>query len=428
MQPHRSALSTPAQPVLLLGAGDRPYREHLLRQMAARHRIVLAAPELPAWAAPYVRDHLTVDLADTEGTAAVVKRYAAQTPVGGICTYLEHHVELSALLAQMLGLPGPLPGAVAACRDKAQTRRVFEDRGVPSARSTLVAGEADAVQTARRLGYPVVIKPRGMGGSAGVTRADHDGDVRTAYRRATSESVLGLDAHARAGVLVEEYLSGPEISVETVVLPGGAPQIVAVTRKHLGPEPRFQETGHSIDAADPLLSDTAVAGSVIHAVRALGIECSVLHVELRLTPHGPALIEVNARPGGDLIPLLVRRATGIDLAQAAADLATGSVPDLTPTRRQAAAVQFLYPSCSGEVTDLHAPAALRAEQWLERLCWTRHHGDRVTAPPNASIADRLGHWVVTGADAAECDERLTRVSSQVTARIEAPVCTTSCTR
>lgn len=423
-----TTITSPDRPLLLLGAGDRPYREHLLRQISAGRRVVLADPEPPAWATSYVREQLVVDLSDTEGTAAAVKRYAEQTPVGGICTYLEHYVELSAVLAHMLGLPGPYPGSVAACRDKAETRRTFEDRDVPSPRSYLVAGEDGAVETARHLGYPVVVKPRGMGGSAGVSRADCDEDVRTAYRRATSESVLGLDAHARAGVLVEEYLAGPEISVETVVLPGGKPHIVAITRKRLGPEPRFQEVGHLVDAADPLLADTAVAGSVVHAVRALGIECAVLHIELRLTQRGPVLIEVNARPGGDLIPLLVRRATGVDLAQVAADLATGVMPDLSPTRAQAAAVQFLYPAHSGEVAELRAPAALRFQPWLDRMWWTRHPGDRVSAPPHASIGDRLAHWVVTGANAAECDERLAQVLRQVTARIESPAYTTNCTR
>ncbi|MGW0881399.1 ATP-grasp domain-containing protein [Streptomyces sp. NPDC002671] len=416
------------RPLLLLGAGALPYREPLLRQIAASYPVVLADQQPPAWAAPYVRDQLVVDLTDAEGTAAAVKQFAAQVPLSGITTYMEHHVELSASLAQMLALPGPRPAAIAACRDKAETRRVFAQRGVPSPASHLVADEDEAVATARRVGYPVVVKPRGMGGSAGVSRADSDDEVRTAYRRASVETVLGLDAHAKAGVLVEEYLAGPEISVETVVLPGGRPHIVAVTRKRLGLEPRFLEAGHLVDSADPLLSDPTVAGAVVKAVRALGIESSVLHIELRLTPRGPSLVEVNARPGGDLIPLLVHQATGVDLAQAAAALATGQVPDLTASRRGAAAVAFLYPVRSGRLTELTAPAALRHERWLERLCWTRQPGGRVVAPPHASIDDRLGHWLVTGADGAECDRRLAEVLSQVRVRVDAPVHTTSCTR
>ena len=54
----------------------------------------------------------------------------------------------------------------------------------------------------------------------------------------------------------------------------------------------------------------------------------MLHVELRLTASGPRVIEVNGRPAGDLIPLLVERATGINIPQALATLATGETPDL----------------------------------------------------------------------------------------------------
>ncbi|MER6684634.1 ATP-grasp domain-containing protein [Streptomyces olivaceoviridis] len=389
---------------------------------------MLADQEVPDWAVRYLHDQVVVDLADAESTAVAAKKLAERTPLSGICTYMEHHVELAAQLAAQLGLPGSSPAAVAACRDKAESRRRFAEQGVPSARSRVVADEDAAVEYAREVGYPVVVKPRGMAGSAGVLRADTDTEVRSAYSRASCETVLGLDAYAVPGVLIEEYLAGPEISAETVVLAGGEVRIVAVTRKRLGAEPRFLETGHSVDARDPLLTDAAVRAAVTRAVRALGIELGVLHVELRLTERGPVLIEVNARPGGDLIPLLVLRATGIDLAQVAAALATGAVPDLTPTRQQAAAIQCLYPAFSGEVVRLSAPAALRAESWLDRLVWTRHPGDRVCAPPHASIDDRMAHWVVTGADATECDQRLLQVLMQVEAHTEAPAYTTSCTR
>ncbi|MGW0844278.1 ATP-grasp domain-containing protein [Streptomyces sp. NPDC002787] len=417
-----------ARPVLLLGAGSRPYREHLLKRISAVHSIVLVDSEPSSWARPYVHREVTVDLADPEALAVAVKQLNEETTLGGICTYMEHYVVAAAQLAERFGLPGTSPASVAACRDKARTRRVFAEHDVASAVSHLVADEDAAVDAARSLGYPVVVKPRGMGGSAGVVRADTDAEVREAFRRASRETVLGLDAFAVRGVLVEEYLAGPEISAETVVLGHDDVRIVAITRKRLGAEPRFQEVGHLVDAADPLLGDATVAQTVIDAVQALGIERGVLHIELRLTARGPVLIEVNARPGGDLIPHLVRLATGIDLAQAAAALATSAVPDLAPTHRRAAAVQFLYPPATGVVTHLSAPAAVRFERWLDRLVWTRHPGDRVTAPPHASIDDRLAHWVVTGADRAESDWRIAQVFSQVTARIGASVHTTACTR
>ncbi|MFK0154261.1 ATP-grasp domain-containing protein [Streptomyces sp. NPDC090493] len=416
-----------SRPLLVLGAGSRPYREFPLQSLAARHPVVLADTVLPDWAQPLASGHLAIDLSDTESAAAAVKAASEQTPFAGICTYMEHHIELVAQLAEQFGLPGPSPAAMSACRDKAVTRRLLAEHGVGSARSFQVDDEDAAVEHARLLGYPVVVKPRGMAGSAGVLRCDSDTEVRAAFLHAAQETVLGLDAYAEPGVLVEEYLDGEEISAETVVL-GDDIRIVAITRKRLGNEPRFQEVGHLVDGADPLLDDGAVTEAVTGAVRALGIDCGVLHVELRLTGRGPAVIEVNGRPGGDLIPLLVQQATGVDLMAAVADLATGAVPDLRPTRQRSAGVRFLYPAISGRVGPLHVPVSLREQPWLERLVWTRRAGEQVTAPPLASIDDRLGHWVVTGESADECQRHLVEVLLQVAAPIDPAAHTTACIR
>ncbi|WP_369228537.1 ATP-grasp domain-containing protein (plasmid) [Streptomyces sp. R39] len=415
------------RPLLVLGAGAQPYREFFLQSLAARHPVMLADSSLPEWSRPFVRDHLAIDLSDAEFTAAAVKEVAEQTPLAGICTYMEHHIELGARLAKQLGLPGTSPASMAACRDKATTRRLLASHNVRSARSFQVDDEDSAVAHARLLGYPVVVKPRAMAGSAGVLRCDSETEVRVAFKHASWETVLGLDAYAVHGVLVEEYLDGPEISAETVVHNNGV-HIVAVTRKTLGEEPRFQEIGHGVDSRDALLGDPAVTETVTQAVRALKVERGVLHVELRLTKRGPAVVEVNGRPAGDLVPLLVQRATGVDLMAAVADLATGAVPDLRPTRQEAAAVRFLYPAFSGRVGPLHVPVSLREQPWLERLVWTRRAGEQVTAPPLASIDDRLGHWVVTGETADECQQRLVEVLLQVTAPINPSAQATACTR
>lgn len=403
-----------ARPLLVLGAGSRPYQEDALRTLAARHQVVLADSEPGSWTRPYVSRQLTVDLTDPAATEAAVKEFAGRTLLAGVCTVMQHHAELTARLAEQLGLPGSSPAAIAACRDKAHARRLLAEHGVPSARCVQVADESAAIDQARLIGYPVIVKPLGLGGTAGVWRADSDAEAGKAYWYATGETGLGLRPYGVPGVLVEEYLDGEDISAETVVLNSDV-TIVAITRTQRGPEGTLQATGHSVDASDPLLDDDAVTGVVTAAVRALGIERGVLHIELRLTEHGPALMEVSARPGGDLIELLVQHATGIDLVAAAADLATGTVPDLTPRHRRAAGVRFLYPASAGRVCPPYVAAEFREHPWLERLVWTRHFGERVSAPPHASVEDRLGHWVVTGETLDDCRRRLGEVGVQVSA-------------
>ncbi|WP_093455973.1 MULTISPECIES: ATP-grasp domain-containing protein [unclassified Streptomyces] len=400
----------------------------MLRQIARVRPVVLIDQDPPKWALPYLAAQATMDLRDLRAAETFLASAAVQLDAVGLTTYMEHFVELTARLTHQLGLPGNSPTAAAACRDKATTRRLLAEHGVPSARSYLAKDADHGVTIARRLGYPVVVKPRGLAGSAGVWRADSDEIVRAAFHHALVDSVLGLEAWSVPGALVEEYLQGPEISVETVVLAPGRERIVAVTRKSLGPEPQFQEVGHSVDAADPLLTDPVIADIVTAAVRALGLSRGVVHVELRLTTDGPRVIEVNGRLAGDLIPLLVERATGINLPKVLATLAAGGTPDLAQTRSEAAAIGFLYPEHTGCIERLDVHGTVSDQLWLERLVWTRDIGTQVIAPPRASIDDRIAHWIVTGSTAVECAKRRDLVADHLAVRVSRPAHSTSCTR
>lgn len=418
--PHSTA------PVLLLGAGSQLYTRHCLERIAASHPIVLVDSTAPTWTTSHTAGFLSVDLRAPDLAAAKVKEFASERPVAGVMTYMDQHVELAACLAQALGLPGMAPEAALRCRDEAETWRLLAEHRVPSTRSYAADTEQDAVGSAQLLGFPVVVKPRGLDGSAAYWRADSESEVRAAYRAATSSSVLGLGAFAVTGCRVEEFLQGEEVSAETIVLGPERTRIVAITRKLLGPAPTVLEVGHVVRAHDPLVRDPAVTSVVRRAVEALGISCGLLHIKLRLTHRGPRITHVSSTLGGDLIPLLVELALGIDLPAAAAAVATGAEPDLSPRAASAAAVQFAYPRLSGRISELSASSPVEPgldtfEPWLERLVLTQRPGAYVSAPPLSSTDDRLAHWVVQGPDDRACAQRLADIADRLVVGIDAPV-------
>jgi biotin carboxylase len=341
---------------------------------------------------------------------------------------MEHHVVTTALLSQQLGLPGASPQSMEACRDKATTRHLLDMHGVPSARSVLADNADTAVAWAEEHGFPVVVKPRAQAGSAGVMRADTPSEVRAAFDRARRETVLGLDAYGPPGVLVEEFLDGPEISVETAVFGPGDSRIIAVTRKRVGPPPTAQEYGHCVDAHDPLLDDPELAHLITAAVDAVGVTCGALCIEVMLTARGPRIVEINGRIGGDLLHVLISEALGLNLSRIAADIATGTRPQLRPTRDLSAAIQFLYPDKSGTVQRLALPDHLTEQSWVERLVTTAELGDRVAAPPAATYGDRLAHWIVRGTGPAQCADRLSQIEDALELLISPPARTTACNR
>ncbi|MER7834389.1 hypothetical protein ABTY98_00370 [Streptomyces sp. NPDC096040] len=224
-----------------------------------------------------------------------------------------------------------------------------------------------------------------------------------------------------AGTVPVDDPGTPRVCAETVVLDGEI-RIVAITRTTLGPAPARQPLRHTVHAHDGLLHNRFLRLAVDRTVHALGLTRGVLHIGLRLTDRGPRVTDVTPCLPGDLIPLLVKRATGVDLAQAAAALATGEVPETTPTRQRAASIRFAYPAATGRLDHLDLSPDAAHEPGADRMILTQHAGNHVTAGPHATVDDRLALWVAVGEDPADCDDALRRMGRHLSAGI-APVAT-----
>ncbi|MFD7556373.1 ATP-grasp domain-containing protein [Streptomyces sp. NPDC059835] len=302
--------------------------------------------------------------ADTNDTAALLARIEGLHGVlgfDGVVSSCDYYLPAVAHTARRLGLPGPAPEAVeAACR-KDLTRRALAAADVPGPRFAICEGAGEAAAAARGIGYPLVVKPVDL--CAGMlVRAVRDEHELERACQALAEFPVNARGQDRAPViLLEELLGGPEVSVETVSF-GGSTHVVGVTDKSIGGAPAFIETGHMFPAGiDGALASEA-AETALRAVEALGLDQVVCHTELKLTPDGPRLVEVNPRPAGNRITELVRHVSGVDLAAACVDVALGRTPDLAPrtTGVRSAAVAFLLPDTTGTLTGIDGAQALRA--------------------------------------------------------------------
>lgn len=346
----------------------------------------------PTWQSTYLVGSTVVDTRDhaalAEAAAAIPARLGC---LAGMLTYDEWSVEPTARAAHRLGLPTSSPPAVIACRDKATTRAVLRAAGVPQPESIPVGTVDDALTAAQRIGYPVVVKARRLAGSIGVVRADSPEALRQAYHDADAVSFPGVPRDG-TDVLVEQYLDGPEISVDSAVVNGEVTPLV-LARKQIGMHPYFEEIGHLVNADDPLLSDPLLLQQLRQVHTGLGFTHGMTHTEFRLTEQGPRLIEVNARLGGDFIPYLGKLATGIDLAAVAGDLAAGVSPDLAPTVRRVAAIRFLYPPHDCQVIDVTVHTARQTPD-VHAAVATATPGVDMALPPRGYLS-RYGYFIVT---------------------------------
>jgi biotin carboxylase len=373
------------------------------RARGLRPVLLSSRPERYPWV---VEDAVDVALVDTTDAALVAA--VAGPDVAGVVTSSEYFVVVAARIAARLGLPGPDPAAVERCRDKRRQRQSLQDAGVPVPAFAAAASTVEAVEAAMAIGFPVVLKPVDGTGSRGVRLCGDSTEVaeHTAALLARRRDERGQPTIP--AVLVEEYVSGPEMSVETF----GA-EIVGATAKHLGPQPWFVEHGHDFPAdpeeavPDPCLSATGrregpnrasdATGCAQAAIEAIGLGFGPAHTEIRLGARGPVVIEVNPRLAGGRIPTLVRLATGIDLIGATIDAVIGEHKPLPEPGPGHASIRFLVPPHAGRVRRTGGVAAAAAVPGVVDVGISARPGQRVGG--TGSFLDRVGH-VITAAPTA----------------------------
>ncbi|MEV0155435.1 ATP-grasp domain-containing protein [Micromonospora sp. NPDC050686] len=399
--------------LLLVNSMCADYREWALRGLHRKFRLWLLDAQEATWDRPYLVGQTTVDALNLDEAIAAAKELSSRQPIAGVLCYDEMRIWAAARIAAALGLPTSTPDAVLACRDKRLTRQRMAGAGAGAVRSIAVADAAGARRAAERIGYPVVLKPRALAGSEGVTRIDRPDLLDAEFAFADGAHVTDAPRFAE-GVLVEEYLDGPEITVDSVVRRGEVrPAFISHKEQRLAPT--FEETGHVVTADDPLLEDERLREVVQSAHTALGFSHGVTHTEVRLTDKGPRIIEVNGRLGGDMITYVGLLATGIDLAAAAGRLAAGGVPDLTPRRRCTAAVRFYYPPHDMVLEELRLDSAgLPAGIWECTIL--AGPGQRLLLPPRSFVDGRLAAGFAVGADDAACQHALDELGTLLRVR------------
>jgi biotin carboxylase len=385
--------------LILVSPMDEETRGHLLESIAGEYRVWLFTDHGPTWERPYILGHTVIDTLDERAMAAAAR---SVRPDAVVC-WDETRILSAARVARELGLPGIDPQAVLTCRDKYLTRQAVAAVDGPQPVFIAVSTLDEARAAAAATGYPVVVKPRALVGSNGAGMARTPRELDEIFPVTRALTMVEVRERFEEPVLIEEYLDGPEISVDTLVWDCKATPLY-VARKELSPPPNFEETGHSVDSADPLLADPELleALSVVHA--AVGLTHAWTHSEWRLTSRGPRLVEVNARSGGDLISYLGLLTAGADAGLAAARLALGLRPELGTPACCAAAVRFLYPDVEtvvGGVTIDHArlPAAITRARVLAQP------GHLLELPP-ASHTGRYAMLMAAAGSAAECQEAL----------------------
>jgi len=276
--------------------------------------------------------------------------------------------------------------------DKYQMIRAFKENGVPSPWFHLVENFCQLKALDGRLNFPCIMKPTDNAGSHGVVKVESFDELLDSYEYS--------HGFCRSGnVIVEEFLDGPEVSVEIMVV-DGIVNVLQITDKLTTGAPYFVELGHSQPSMLPDDVQEKICDVAQRACLAVGIDNGPAHVEMKVTTKdGPKMVELGARMGGDNITTsLVPLSTGIDMVKATINVALGEVPNIEPTHNFGSAIRY-FQLPYGKIKDINGVAEASAIEGVKEIVFTKGIGD-MSVPVHCSN-DRVGSVVAQAATPEE---------------------------
>ena len=390
---------TRAPSLLLVGGTDetvakaRPLVERLL---------VLQHPTKVTPEQERLADVLTVvDYTDWNVTEPVVRRLRERPGFGAALSLTEPGLETAGRVIDRYRLRGTGYQVARRVRDKWDMRQHLAGRDPAAVAAAPLRQRGDLAAFGDQHGYPFIVKPTDATASIGVFRVD--GPDRLDAIWAEVDRLRGTRTDRISSLfllqefLMEEYVDGPEYSVESFSF-GGRHVIITVTEKFTGPG-HFAELGHAVPARISGGDWGRLRDCARRFLDLMGVTDGVCHTEVRLSASGPKVIEGHTRLGGDAIPDLVEAAYGIDLTTLALRWALdlpASLPDEPPAR--AGACSRFLAGGPGTVESVDGAAAARAAAGVITVRLTAKPGD-VTRPLRDNW-DRLGLIATTGPDTA----------------------------
>lgn len=275
--------------------------------------------------------------------------------------------------------------------DKYDMIKAFKEHDVPSP-WFFVADSLDELKThEKEFSFPCIIKPTDNAGSHGVAKVYSFQELIDNYEYAHSCSRHGK-------VIVEEYLDGPEVSVEVMVV-NGEVNILQITDKITTEAPHFVEMGHTQPSRLPNDVQAAIRNVTAGACKAIGIDKGPAHVEMKVTKRGPVMIELGARMGGDNITThLVPLSTGVDMVASTIKVALGEEPDVEPTLHCGSAIRY-FEVPFGTIKAIENMDKAKSIQGVKQITFTKGVGEEST--PIQCSNDRIGFVIAQGETAED---------------------------
>ncbi len=350
------------------------------------------------------------EVISTIDTPAIVEA-AKKNQIDGIMTLAtDMPMRSVAAVAKEMGLIGIDADTALKATNKAVMRKALQESGVPIPKFYKVTNEEEYMEAVKNFTVPFIVKPADSSGSRGIYEVQDIKDqkiIKEAYEYCKPFSRVG-------DVVVEEYMSGPEVSVETLSINGEC-HVIQITDKLTTGAPYYVEMGHSQPTRlgkDTVRKIKEVAKA---ANKAIGIKDGPSHTEIIVTSEGPKIVELGARLGGDCITThLVPLSTGVNMVECCIRIALGEKPDIEPKWNRGSAIRY-FEQHAGVVKNIEGVEEAEKVSGVKQISIVHGIGEEVTEI-NSSGA-RIGFVIAKDENAeravADCYKALDKMKVEI---------------
>lgn len=303
-----------------------------------------------------------------------------------------------AKIAEECELPGISVDTAYKATNKVEMRQCLKMNGIPEPKFSKINTFEDLLLAIPSFSTPLILKPADNSGSRGVMKLEKAMD-----HVALQEAFNYCKGYSRNGdLLVEEYMVGEEVSVETISMNGRC-HVIQITDKLTTGAPHFVEMGHSQPSHHPKNIVENIKKVTSAAVHAIGIENGPSHTEIIVTKDGPKIVELGARLGGDCIAShLVPLSTGVDMVRCTIEIALGINPDISIRFSKGSAIRYL-PSSNGVLQSVTGLDDAQRIHGIKNVVLQKAIGVKLSGIENSN--DRIGFIISQADDAQEAVKR-----------------------
>ncbi len=312
---------------------------------------------------------------------------------------------------EKLGKPSDISYSGAICAtDKVAMRNRMRECRVPIPEYHVVRNLQEFLVAAKAMPDRFILKPADNAASRGVVLVDKskNPNMEEIYAYTTQYSRSG-------GALVEEFMTGPEVSVESYTI-NGEPHIITITDKMVSELPFFVELGHTEPSRLTPEQQEDIRKVANAAIRAIGMQNGPNHTEIKVTPTGAKLVEIAARLGGDFITSkLVPLSTGVDMIECSFATLLEEEVQYKNTLACGSAIRFIKGE-KGILSSIDGVEEALQMKGIREVELYMKPGDHIKGPENSS--DRVGHIIAIGKDADEAARYAEMALAAIHIRIE----------